>query len=134
MPSELLLRFPGGVRRSPAVEAWFASHPDALGALAREWFEVIRDAGLEVRELLHDGHPTACVDDAGFAYVNVFSHHVNVGFFQGAGLPDPEGLLEGSGKRMRHVKLRPGAAVNGEALTRLIQEAYADMRRRVGRR
>ena len=80
-----------------------------------------------MRELLHDGHPTACVDDAAFGYVNAFKAHVNVGFFRGAEIADPEGLLEGTGKFMRHVKLMPQRDVNTVALTNLIKTAYADM-------
>ena len=76
--------------------------------MARRWFEVMRGCGDEVREVLHDGCPVACLGDVPFGYVNVFTAHVNVGFFQGAGLRDPEGLLEGTGKFMRHVKLRVG--------------------------
>ncbi len=106
-------------------------HEGALGAIARRWFELMRACGDDVRELVHDGAPTACVDDAGFAYANAFTAHVNVGFFRGAELPDPDGLLEGSGRFMRHVKLRPGQAVNEAALRRLVQAAYLDMRRRV---
>jgi len=99
-----------------------------LGAIAKHWFSVIRSSGTDVRELLHDGHPTACVGDAAFAYVNAFKAHVNVGFFCGAELPDPAGLLEGSGKFMRHVKLRPESAVNAAALEQLIGAAYKDIR------
>ena len=102
-----LLRFPGGLERDPAVEAWLREHPGDLGAIARHWFDVIRGCGDDVRELLHDGHPTACIGDAAFAYVNAFTNHVNVGFFRGAELPDPDRLLEGTGRFMRHVKLRP---------------------------
>jgi len=81
-----------------------------------------------VRELLHDGHPTACIADAAFAYVNAFTAHVNVGFFRGAELEDPMGLLEGNGKYMRHVKLRPDSDIDAAALVRLIESAYADMK------
>jgi hypothetical protein len=102
-----------------------------LGAIARRWFEVMRGCGEEVRELLHDGHPTACVADAGFAYVNAFTAHVNVGFFRGAELADPTGRLEGTGRFMRHVKLTPGSDVDAAALTKLIATAYRDMTRRV---
>jgi hypothetical protein len=80
---------------------------------------------------LHDGHPTACIGDAAFAYVNVFTAHVNVGFFRGAETADPEGLLQGTGKFMRHVKLDPGRAVDATALMKLIQTAYTDMRGRL---
>ena len=104
-------------------------HAGALGAIAQRWFEVMRDCGDDVRELLHDGHPTACVGDAAFAYVNAFSAHVNVGLFRGAEIADPDRLLEGNGKFMRHVKLRPEDDVDATALMRLIETAYADMRR-----
>ena len=87
----------------------------------------------DVRELMHDGCPTACVDDAAFGYVNAFRDHVNVGFFLGAFLKDPARLLEGTGKRMRHVKLRPGQEVDAAALSNLIDVAYADIRARLGK-
>jgi len=106
-------------------------HQGELGAIAQLWFEVMRGCGDDVRELLHDGHPTACVADAAFGYVNAFKAHVNVGFFRGADISDPESLLEGTGKFMRHVKLRPERDVDGMALMKLIETAYGDMRLRV---
>ena len=106
-------------------------HAGELGAIAQRWFEVMRDCGDDVRELSHDGHPTACVADAAFAYVNAFKAHVNVGFFRGAEIADPDGLLEGNGKYMRHVKLRPERDVDALALTTLIETAYTDMKERL---
>jgi hypothetical protein len=126
-----LLRFNGARERDPAIEAWLDERRGELGAIARQWFEVMRKCGDEVRELLHDGCPVACLGDAPFAYVNVFAAHVNVGFFHGASLPDPARLLQGAGKFMRHVKLSPGAATNAAALRRLIDAAYADIKARV---
>src|SRR6185437_8636246 len=99
-----LLRFNGAVERDPAIEAWMEKHRGELGAIAHHWFDVMRKCGDEVRELLHDGCPVACLGDAPFGYVNVFTSHVNVGFFHGAALPDPARLLQGAGKFMRHVK------------------------------
>src|SRR5262245_22358471 len=126
-----LMRFPSSVKRDPAIEVWMQEHSGELGAIAQRWFEAMRDCGDDVRELLHDGHPTACIDDAGFAYVNAFKAHVNVGFFRGAEIADPEKLLQGTGRFMRHVKLRPNSDVNGKALMKLIDSAYKDMKRRV---
>jgi hypothetical protein len=126
-----LFRLPSAVRRDPAIEGWMREHSSGLGRFAQEWFEVMRACGEDVRELLHDGHPTACVADAAFGYVNAFTAHVNVGFFRGAELTDPERLLEGAGKFMRHVKLKPGCNVNAAALRKLIDIAYTDMKRRV---
>ena len=126
-----ILRFNGAVERDPAIDAWMKQHAGELGAIARHWFEAMRNCGDEVRELLHDGCPTACLGDAPFAYVNVFASHVNVGFFQGAALPDPARLLQGAGKFMRHVKLKPGIPANAAALTSLIATAYSDIKSRV---
>ena len=124
-----IFRFSSSVKRDPAINAWMKEHSGELGDMARHWFDVIRDCGDDVRELLHDGHPTACVGDAAFAYVNAFKAHVNVGFFRGAELLDPVGLLEGTGKYMRHVKLRPDSDIDGTALIELIESAYTDMKR-----
>jgi hypothetical protein len=126
-----LLRFNGVVERDPAIDAWLNEHGGELGAIAYEWFEVMRKCGDEVREILHDGCPVACLGDAAFGYVNVFTSHVNVGFFQGVALPDPARLLQGTGKFMRHVKLRPGTAIDATSLRRLIEMAYSDIKTRV---
>ena len=126
-----LFRVSGGKRRDPAVDAWFMDGPAELRSIAREWFEQMRQCGGDVRELVHDGCPVACVEDVPFGYVNSFRSHVNVGFFCGAALDDPEGLLEGSGKRMRHVKLKPGRELPAAALRDLVDAAYADVRARV---
>ncbi len=131
---EELWRFPSARKRDPAVAAWFAEGPIELRAIAREWFEEIRRGGADVGELIHDGCPVACAGDAAFAYVNTFKAHVNVGFFYGASLEDPAGLLEGSGKGMRHVKLKPDSEPNAEALRALIRTAYADVRARLEER
>lgn len=125
-----LFRFSNAIPRHPDVEAWLAAD-DPMRAVVRPWFEMMRSLGPDVRELPHDGHPTACVEDAAFAYVDAFSAHAAIGFYQGAGLPDPARLLEGSGKRMRHVKLRWGQPVDEKALEALLVAAYADMGARV---
>ena len=126
-----ILRFNGAVERDPAVDTWLNAHPGELGAIARTWFEVMRKCGDEVRELVHDGCPVACLGDAPFGYVNVFTSHTNVGFFHGVALPDPARMLQGAGKRMRHMKLRPGTALDAAALNSLIEAAYADIKERV---
>lgn len=126
-----LFRFSGAVERDPAIEAWFDAPDHELRRMVQPWFERIRACGPDVRELVHDRHPMACVGDAAFAYVDAFSAHANVGFFFGTELDDPEGLLEGAGKRMRHVKLRWGETHNAAALDELIAAAYRDIQRRL---
>ena len=126
-----LFRLNGAVENDPAIDGWIRKHGGELGAIAQKWFEVMRKCGVEVRELLHDGCPTACLGDAAFGYVNVFTSHVNVGFFQGASLRDPARLLQGTGKFMRYVKVKPGTATNAAALSRLLEAAYSDIKARV---
>jgi len=124
------LRYDGTVKRDPRIEAWFdVLDPHRL--MVREWFERMRTCGADVRELFHDGCPIACVGDAPFGYVGAFKAHANVGFYHGADLADPVGLLEGQGKHMRHVKLRPGKALDEEALRDLIAAAYGDIQKRL---
>jgi hypothetical protein len=128
---EDIWRFSRTVKRDPAVDVWLTDSPVELRSIAQKWFAQMRQCGDDVRELMHDGCPVACVEDAPFGYVNSFKSHVNVGFFYGAVLDDPAGLLEGSGKRMRHVKLSPGRELNAAALSDLIDAAYADTKARL---
>ncbi len=126
-----ILRFPSAVKHDAEIDAWLRAQRADLRPLVETWFACMRQCGDDVRELMHDGCPTACVGDAAFGYVNAFTHHVNVGFFFGALLDDPARLLEGTGKRGRHVKLRPGREVDAVALAQLVGTAYADIRARL---
>jgi hypothetical protein len=128
-----LFRFTTVHPRDPAIDAWMQLRAGPLGSIAQHWFEVMRNCGADVREVLHDGHPTACVQDAAFAYVDAFKAHVNVGFFLGAEIADPQGLLQGTGRFMRHVKLGPGRDVDDEALKKLIETAYTGIKQRLDR-
>jgi hypothetical protein len=126
-----IMRFPSAVKHDPAIDSWLRAQRDDLRPFVEAWFTRMRECGGDVRELMHDGCPTACVDDAAFGYVNAFKDHVNVGFFFGALLKDPARLLEGTGKRGRHVKLRPGDEVDSAALAQLVDVAYVDVRARL---
>jgi hypothetical protein len=128
-----IFRLPSAVKHDPAIDAWLRAQRDDLRSFVETWFAHMRKCGSDVRELMHDGCPTACVEDGAFGYVNAFKDHVNVGFFFGALLKDPTRLLEGTGKRGRHVKLRPGRPVDSAALAALIEVAYADIKARLNR-
>lgn len=127
---DALFRFSTARRHDPEVAAWFA-HADPLRDFVEPWFKQLRSCGPDVRELIHDGRPTVCLEDAAFAYVDAHAEHANLGFFFGAFLADPAGLMQGAGKRMRHVKLRVGQMPDEAALGQLITAAYRDMRRRL---
>lgn len=125
-----LLTFDGASVRDPAIDAWLDAQRSDLAAIASHWFEEMRQSGTDVLEIFHDGHPVVCLGNLPFAYVNVFRFHVNVGFFYGVDLPDPAHLLQGSGRMMRHAKLRPGESTDSAALSALIHAAGADIRDR----
>lgn len=126
-----LFRLDSTLPRDPAIDAWFDARPGPLGDLARAWFQHLRSRGDEVREILHDGCPVACLGDAPFASVNLFTAHVNLAFFHGASFPDPARLLHGAGKYMRHVKLRPTQPIDAAPLHALIAAAWTDIKSRV---
>ena len=126
-----MLWFERAVKRDPAIATWLNEQVPELGTIASKWFFQMRQCGDDVRELMHDGCPVACVGDAPFGYVNVFKAHVNVGFFLGAELVDPTGLLQGTGRRMRHVKVQPEARLDETALSALIRAAYVDIKSRL---
>jgi hypothetical protein len=129
--NEEIFRISRGLKRDPAVDIWLHDEPADLRSIAQKWFTQMRQCGDDVLELIHDGCPVACIEDVPFAYVNTFKSHVNAGFFNGAALSDPVGLLEGSGKRMRHVKLKPGSKFNTAELCKLIDAAYLDVKSRL---
>jgi hypothetical protein len=126
-----IFRLPSAVKHDPAIDTWLGAQRDDLRPFVETWFQRMRQCGSDVRELMHDGCPTACVGDAAFGYVNAFKDHVNVGFFFGALLNDPAHLLTGTGKRGRHVKLWPGREVDSAALAQLVDAAYVDIRARL---
>lgn len=69
-----------------------------------------------------------------YAYIMPQSSYVNLGFFYGTALPDPEGLLEGSGRTMRHVKIRSLEAAGQPAIRDLLRAALQERREALGPR
>ena len=116
---EKLLRYFGRDLQDIYLEDWLKQKPEALGPIAAKWFAIIKNCGKDVQDIFHDNYPIGCVENAPFAYVNVFKEHVNVGFFYG------------TGKRMRHVKLRPNQTHDDKAITSLIQAANSDIKERL---
>ena len=128
---DTLLKFYGKDIQDMVFNEWLNQKPEVLKPIAEKWFNVMMHCGQLVQGIFHDGYPIVCVESAPFAYVNAFTSHVNVGFFYGFELPDKLGLLEGGGKRMRHIKLFPGKEHHNEEIESLIQLAYADILERL---
>ncbi len=125
-----VLRLKDSKQHDPRIDEWLARLSGDLGIIATEATRLIREIAVGGTEIFQDGSAVTCIDLAPFVYVSVLPDHVSLGFFQGAELPDPAGLLTGTGKVMRHIKLKVGGAIDAEAVVELIQSAYDDMSRR----
>ncbi len=69
---------------------------------------------------------------AGYAYILLHKNWVNLGFYKGAELADPAGLLEGTGKKLRHVKVRSIKDAERTEIRTLIEEALTERRQALG--
>ena len=85
---------------------------DKLAELYIELRDFILDLMPEANELLYHTHaltsvytPTEKMGDA-FCHIPIYSEHLNLGFNQGTSLEDPDNLLEGTGKSIRHIPVR----------------------------
>jgi len=67
-----------------------------------------------------------------FCYIGAHREHVNLGFYYGAELADPEGLLEGTGKNLRHIKVREVEEVAQPALRHLVQSSLEERKKGLG--
>lgn len=128
---EKLLLYTGKDLQNITLDAWLKGKAPELRPIAIKWFNEIKNCGDDVQGIFHDGYPIGCVEHAPFAYVNAFTNHVNVGFFYGASLYDEKRLLEGTGKNMRHVKIKPGIPYDELEIKILIKAAYSDIKKRL---
>jgi hypothetical protein len=69
----------------------------------------------------------------GYAYILPHKNWVNLGFYKGADLPDPAGLMEGTGKKLRHVKVRSVEDAERPEISTLIEEALAEREQALGK-
>lgn len=106
------------------IDDWFASAPEhqreSLGMLR----ELVFKTGPGIEEALKWGRPCYATDAGLFCYIHRSANHVTLGFQQGTSLDDPDGLLEGDGKDMRHIKFESSNAIIKQAVSRLLKRAY----------
>ena len=126
-----LLKYIGKDIQNIEFNSWLKDMSNELHPLAKKWMKEIQYCGKDVKIIFHDFYPMGCVDNAPFAYVNVYKHHMNVGFFFGAELVDKFGLLEGTGKRGRHIKLFPDLEYDEKEIKSLIHASYVDIKQRL---
>lgn len=109
------------------VDELFPTMPAAVRAILDEIRRTVRDTLPDATEIFYHGAlgygPTASGFDR-ILYVMPQNGYANLGFFFGTDVPDPTGLLEGTGKRMRHVKIRSVLAAQNPALVPMVRAAW----------
>ena len=105
----------------------FPTTPAAVRAILVELRRVVRDTLPNATEIFYHGALGYGATASGFdriLYVMPQNGYANLGFFYGIDVPDPTSLLEGTGKRMRHIKIRSVLAAQNPALVPLVQAAW----------
>lgn len=105
-----------------STDAYFAAIPEETRATAIAVRDVVRRAAPDLVETMCMGIPHWAGKDY-VLYIADYTHHVNLGFRKGAQIRDTTGRLEGTGKGLRHVKVRVGEPVPAKALAALIRKA-----------
>ncbi len=98
-------------------------HTPQVARLARSLRRLVRTAAPTCREQVLRGYARYWNKHTIVAAITVHTDHVNLEFYYGAELTDPNGLLVGTGKRLRHIALRTPADLHSEYLTRLVRQA-----------
>jgi len=116
------------------VQAWLEKLPAGKKPIIETLSNLIASVAPEAHEMIYHDALGYGPTDSGFyriLYITVFKEHVNLGFFFGGYVPDPEGLLIGSGKRLRHIKIRSVQDCENPAIRSLLAEAWVDGLRQV---
>lgn len=109
------------------VDELFPITPADVRAILTEIRRMVRATLPDATEIIYHGALAYQPDVSRFdpiVYVAPQNGYVNLGFYYGVGVPDPAGLLEGVGKRMRHTKVRSILATQNAALVPLVLEAW----------
>jgi hypothetical protein len=106
----------------PKVDAWMEAAPAAHRDLLVAARALIGAALPDAREAIKWGYPT-WVGNGNIVALVPYADHVNLQFHQGAHLADPAGLLEGTGKGLRHVKVRHARDLKGPRLAAILRSA-----------
>ena len=107
---------------SPRVTDFIDQLDASQKTTAQRLRDLVHEAVDACEEDLKWGKPSF-INGKPFAYIAAHKAHVNLGFYDGAALTDPKGLLEGTGKKMRHVKITDADAIDTEGLTALLRQA-----------
>ncbi|MFP4591370.1 MAG: DUF1801 domain-containing protein [Halobacteriales archaeon] len=110
------------------IAQWLEAVPDGERSLAAAVIRFARETLEDADETVKWNNPCFVVAGSNCLYVSAQEGYVNLGFYEGARLDDPAGRLEGTGKAMRHVKVRSVDTLEDPSLTELVRAAEAHAR------
>lgn len=119
---------------SPTVEQFLSTYPAEVQELALKAREMVQEIVPDVQEQVQEAYKTISYGsktkvDGMFCYIAPLKDRINLGFYRGVVLPDANKLLEGTGKLLRHVKVRSMSELEQPALRQLIVDAVAELER-----
>ncbi len=123
----------------PTFESILANFEPHIAEIARSARQQVIDLHPETVEVVYPGYNSTNFgvgpkkNSEAYAYVMAHKKHVNLGFYYGVSLPDPEGLLEGTGKKLRHVKIKSLDTLAHSAVSDLILAAVAERKTALGK-
>jgi hypothetical protein len=114
----------------PRVDAYIDGLPDWQQAICREVRELVHAADPEVAETIKFGNRPYFVLEGNICALLAARDHVNVFLYDGAIVPDPEGIITGGhdNQTARTVAVRQGEAVNAPALSAMFRQIIANNR------
>lgn len=115
----------------PDFAALLETHGEDLAALFLDLRSWLIDLYPEANELLYHTHALTCVLTPtlkladGYCHIPVYTKHLNLGFNQGGFLEDPDKLLQGTGKSIRHIPVRKPEDYRNDKVKSLVLDAIA---------
>jgi hypothetical protein len=107
----------------PRVDAWIRQQPKDLQAICRAARDLLDEGLPGARQDIKWGYPT-WVGSGNIAAIAAHSEHVNLQFYKGTSLADPGGVLEGTGKELRHAKLHAAKDLRTPQVRALVRSAW----------
>ena len=104
------------------VETYIAALEPSMQEVVKAIRELVREAAPNAKESIKWAQPVY-EHNGPFAYIKAFKGYVNFGFWRGVDIPDPESLLQGSGDRMRHLKIASTRDIRKPALQAMVRYA-----------
>jgi hypothetical protein len=115
-----------GLVEDEKIDSLLSRRTAEVQGLARAMRALVRDAAPRAAEVIYHGalcYGATARPSTLKVYLSFHASHVNLGFYFGANLPDKDALLEGDGKRMRHIKIRSQVEIRKQPFQRLIKAA-----------